>query len=64
MLGLAGSPDFSYTKSGEMSEMVTINSSMIEVIDDVNRKDISKQGAPLRFFKVWMFLHFLAFLNI
>jgi hypothetical protein len=46
-----------------MSEMVAINSSMIEVIDDVNRKDISKQGAPLRFFKFGMFLHFLAFLN-
>jgi hypothetical protein len=47
-----------------MSEMVAINSSMIEIIDDGSQKDISKQGAPPRFFKVGMFLHFLAFLNI
>jgi hypothetical protein len=47
-----------------MSEMVAINSSMIEIIDFGNRKDISKQGTPPQFFKAGMFLHFLAFLNI
>ncbi len=46
-MGYAEVPIFRIPEGLEMSEMVLINLTMIEIIDDSNRKAVTKKGAPL-----------------